>query len=146
MIERLAAAYAAAPHTEPSAAELSALNAWIDNQFLAIPCPVRFTVGEVSPELMLDIYYASGVLLISAAHNDSPILAPMANLKFRAAHDWHHVTAQAGFDLAGEVKAFKAAASSAPMVIRWLLHSEIVLQAAAAIANGHFQIQKIVRL
>lgn len=145
LANRLASLYLAAPAAEPSAAELSALRQWIAAEFAAIPPKVRFTADDVPPELMTDVYRELGMLLISTAHNSHPLLTEQQNAQFRAVHDWHHVRAGAGFDMAGEIQAFKTAAQSAPMAIRWMLHSEIVLQAAACIATGKFQPQKLVR-
>ena len=43
-------------------------------------------------------------------------------------------------------RAFTAASESAPESIRWILFSEIVLQAAAMIHTGQFQRQKLIRI
>ena len=83
---------------------------------------------------------------MSTAHNVHPHWLPMHNKMFRAVHDWDHIQHGCGFDLGGETQAFTATAATAPDSIRWILYSEIVLQAAAAIHTGEFQRQKLVKV
>ncbi len=131
---------------QPTVTERDTFSAWIQAEWETIRDMVRFTFRDVEPERMLAHYDATGELLISAAHNEpAPWLSKLQNVRFRAIHDWHHLQASAGFDLAGEYAAFKQAKSTAPQCIHWMLYSEIVLQAAACIHTGAFQEQKLVR-
>ena len=95
----------------------------------------------------MEIYWEhTGRLLVSTAHNFHPHWMPLQNKMFRAVHDWDHIHNGCGYDLAGETAAYEAAMTTAPESIRWILYSEIVLQAAAAIHTGSFQRQKLVRI
>lgn len=68
------------------------------------------------------------------------------NAMLRAVHDHHHIQAEAGFDFAGELKAFAHQASSTDDPIhRAVLFSEVVLQAAYHHAYGSFPVQRLVR-
>jgi hypothetical protein len=145
MLHKLASLYLNGVPAVPTLAELADLRAWIDGEFASIPPKVEFTAADVSPELLIDTYRSRCVILISTANIDHPYLTNQHNARFRAIHDWHHLRTNAAFDLPGEIQAFKTAAQSAPMAIRWMLHSEIVLQAAACIFTGKFQPQKLVR-
>ena len=140
----LATLYAAAP-TEPSDAERDALTAWIRAEFDRLPCPVDYWYEDVDLSTAQRIYHQSGVLAISVLHNNHPFLSFTDNAKFRAVHDWHHI--KGGFDstLGGEIASYKLARKSAPKSIWWLLHSEIVLQAAACLHHGGFQPQKLIK-
>ena len=95
---------------------------------------------------MLQHLAASGELVISTAFNHHPFLSYWENSQFRAVHDWHHVTSGADSTFKGELAAYQQAISTAPKEIWWILFSEIVLQAATAIATGEFAAQKLVRL
>jgi hypothetical protein len=106
---------------------------------------LEITSEDVSPELMLANWHSKGVLLVSDAHSEHPFLSVADNVRFRAVHDWHHISLNAGFCMAGELATFKQALMTAPKSIWWILFSEIVLQAAACIHTGEFQPQKIVR-
>lgn len=130
----------------PTDRELAMLNAWIDAEFRAIPVLVRFTPQDLDLPEMLANLRSTGELLISIANNDHPFLEGFQNAKFRAVHDWHHVVTGADSSFAGELAAFEHAAKHAPVEIKWMLFSEIVLQAAACIVTGRFQPQKLVRM
>ena len=67
------------------------------------------------------------------------------NAMLRAVHDHHHIQAQAGFDFAGELKAFASqAASSESPIHTAILFSEVVLQAAYHHTYGRFPAQRLV--
>jgi hypothetical protein len=86
------------------------------------------------------------MLNVSTANNTHPFLTPAQNVKFRAIHDWHHIEISRDDSLEGEHATYCHAASIAPRDIGWILFSEIVLQAAAAIHFGDFQPQKLVKV
>ena len=144
--ELLAAHYIRTKGTRPSSEEYGTFCSWVFTRFQRIAAKVDFTEQEVSPKKMLLHWQLHGRLLVSTAHNVHPHWLPLQNKWFRAVHDWDHIQSGAGFDLGGETQAFTAAAETAPRSIRWILYSEIVLQAAAAIHTGSFQRQKLVRV
>jgi hypothetical protein len=146
IVGKLALAFINGEAVIPTDRELALLNAWIDAEFRQIPVPVRFTAADVDLPQMLATLRSTGELLISIAHNSHPFLEGFTNAKFRAVHDWHHVATGADSTFAGEFAAFVHAAQHAPSEIRWILFSEITLQAAACIATGEFQPQKLVRV
>jgi hypothetical protein len=129
---------------QPTAAEISALKLWIEIEFENLPCPVDFHYLEIDLSLANRIYENSGVLAISVLNNTHPFLSFRENAKFRAIHDWHHISRKIDSSLSGEIQTYKIARKSAPRSIWWLLHSEIILQAAACIHFGEFQAQKFV--
>ena len=124
--------------------EESFLKAWILGQYQSLPVDVVVTCDDVSPEQMLSHYQEHNELLISSAGSEHPILSQADNVRFRAVHDWHHISQGFGFDLDGEIAAARYAISLAPKAIHWMLWSEIALQAAACIKTGEFQPQKLV--
>jgi hypothetical protein len=140
---RLASLYGANA-AQPTAAEIRLLKMWIHLEFENLPCPVDFLYQDVDLALANRIYENSGVLAISVLNNDHPFLTFRENAKFRATHDWHHISRKIDSSLLGEIQTYKIARKSAPRAIWWLLHSEIVLQAAACIHHGEFQAQKFV--
>ena len=142
----LASAYLRTKGSRPSPVEARVFRQWLATQFNRIRGIVDFTPDEVSPEQMTLVHAITGRLLISTAHNVHPHWLPVENAQFRAVHDWHHISGGHGFDLMGELGAYQEARSTAPQEIWWILHSEILLQAAAAIRCGCFQRQKLVRL
>ena len=144
--ETLATAYIRTKGTRPTTDEYSAFCEWCNLKFRRIKHLVDFTEQEVSPELMQTHWDLWGRLLVSTAHNTHPFWLPFMNAQFRAVHDWDHLQHGCGYDLDGEVSAFVAASETAPESIRWILYSEIVLQAAAAIHTGSFQRQKLVKV
>jgi hypothetical protein len=146
IVGKLARAFIAGAAVIPTDRELALLNTWIEAEFRAIPVLVRFTAADVDLPEMIENLRATGELLISIAHNSHPFLEGFTNAKFRAVHDWHHVVTGADSSFAGELTTFEHAAKHAPKEIRWLLFSEIALQAAACIATGEFQPQKLVRM
>jgi hypothetical protein len=142
---RLTALYGASP-AQPSPAEISGLKSWIHSEFENLPCPVDFWYEEIDLAMANRIYQNSGVLAISVLNNYHPFLSFRENAKFRAIHDWHHISHKIDSTLSGEIQTYKIARQSAPRAIWWLLHSEIVLQAAACIHHGEFQPQKFVNV
>jgi hypothetical protein len=146
IVGKLARAFITGGAVIPTDRELAILNAWIDAEFRQIPVPVRFTAADVDLPEMLATLRSTGELLISIAHNSHPFLEGFTNAKFRAVHDWHHVITGADSSFAGELAAFEHAAKHAPKEIRWMLFSEIALQASACLFTGRFQPQKLVRM
>jgi hypothetical protein len=142
---RLAALYGGAASI-PSDAEISAFKLWINSEFENLPCIVDFHYLEIDLAQANRIYQDSGILAISVLNNDHPFLTFRENAKFRAIHDWHHICHKIDSTLSGEIQAYKIARKSAPRFIWWLLHSEIVLQAAACVHHGEFQPQQFVNI
>jgi len=143
MIAHLAQAYAMGADCPPIPAELHALNDWIEREFSLIPCKVQFWTGDVTLAECRAAFNSSGVLNISIANNSHPYLTKSANSKFRAIHDWAHIELGADDSFNGEYSTWEN--NNAPDSIQWILFSEIVLQAAAAIHFGEFQAQKLVK-
>lgn len=141
----LAAEYLAAPAAVPTDRELAMLRGWIRAEFQRIPVMVRFEGADIDLPSMLQRWEQSGVLFISIDNISHPFLTNVENALFRAVHDWHHIVVDADSTLNGEIATFEHACSTAPSEIHWVLRSEIVLQAAACIATGEFQPQKLVR-
>lgn len=141
----LAQTYLTSPAAVPTETELAMLRRWIRQQWLAIPVGVRFTGGEFSLAQARSAFIRTGELIISTAHNSHPFLTFTENAMFRAVHDWHHIETGANDTLSGEMIAYEFARSTAPQQIWWMLFSEIVLQAAACLHHGGFQLQKLVR-
>ena len=131
---------------EPTAEEIATFTDWVNDRFERIARRVQFTPDEVTPERVQYWWNHYGLLLISTAHNEHPFWEGGVNARFRAIHDWDHLHGRFGFDMAGELCAAVYAMETAPESIRWILHSEIALQAAAAIHTGEFQPQKLVRI
>ena len=141
----LAAEYLQAPAAVPTDRELAMLRGWIRAEFQRIPVMVRFEGADVDLPEMLQRWEASGVLFISIESISHPFITDTENALFRAVHDWHHIVVDADSTLNGEMLTFEHACSTAPFEIHWMLRSEILLQAAACIATGEFQPQKLVR-
>ena len=141
----LAAEYLASPAAVPTDRELAILRGWIRAEFQRIPVMVRFEGADIDLPEMLQRWEASGVLFISIESISHPFLTDTENALFRAVHDWHHIIASADSTLNGEMATYEHACSTAPSEIHWMLRSEILLQAAAFIATGEFQPQKLVR-
>lgn len=142
----LATSYRDGAAVTPWPSELASLQAWIGREFASIPCRVDFWQGDISLAECKSSFAQSGVLNISTAHNLHPFLSKADNAKFRSIHDWHHIETGGDDSLAGEFATFCHATRTAPKCIHWILFSEIVLQAAAAVYFGEFQTQKLVKV
>ena len=141
----LAAEYLQAPAAVPTDREPAIFRQWIRDEFQAIPVMVRFQDHDIDLPEMLQRWNTTGELVISTANSEHPFLSPIENALFRAVHDWHHIIVEADSTLNGEMLTFEHACTTAPSEIHWILRSEILLQAAACIATGEFQPQKLVR-
>jgi hypothetical protein len=86
----------------PTGAELLALNTWIESEFKAIPCAVKFWTGDISLAECKAEFRKSATLNISTANNSHPYLTKSANAKFRAIHDWQHIVLSADDSFGGE--------------------------------------------
>ena len=131
------------PVTEP---ELAKLRGFIAVQYRQIRCPIVYVDQDVSLPECNDCLQSEGILYISIANNYHPYLTPGENAQFRAVHDFHHLLIDADSTFAGECAVYSHATKMAPKSIRWILFSEIVLQAAACISTGEFQPQKMVKV
>ena len=146
LASRLAALYNQAP-TNPEPWEINDLQSWIVSQYEMLPMPVAFVDHDIDLPDTVAHYEQYGTLLISTANNNHPFLNRTVNAYFRAIHDAHHIAIGADSTLSGEIAAFRYARDLAPKSLHWLLFSEIVLQAAACIANnGEFQPQQTVKV
>jgi hypothetical protein len=143
--EMFATTYRDRPETIPTPFELASLKTWIDSEFNAIPCEVKFWKGDISLAECRANFSRTGVLNISTAHNSHPYLTASQNARFRAIHDWHHIIIGADDSLSGERATYFYAKNKAPKSIGWILFSEIVLQAASFIYFGEFKAQKLVK-
>ena len=130
----------------PTALELASFTDWIDNEFHSLPCEVKFWSGDISLSECRAAFAKYGSLNVSTANSSHPFLTDHQNARFRAVHDWHHLETGADDSLNGEHSTFCHAAAIAPHSTRWILFSEIVLQAAAFIHFGEFQAQKLVKV
>ena len=145
-LESLAAQYISGKPEDPTMRELMDFVEWVDARFSFIQRYVRFTEDEVTPDEMEYIWDETAVLKVSTAHNDHPFWSAEINAKFRAIHDWDHVQGCFGFNWHGELTAAGYAMSTAPDSIKWILWSEIALQACATLFTGSFQPQKLVKV
>ena len=144
-LQTTAAAYISGHDCEPTFRELNELRRYISREFSLIPVPVIYQPTDISLSECSQRFHSEAKLYISIANNSHPYLTGWENAQFRAIHDWHHLLSGADDTFAGECKAYQYAAQSADDSIKWILFSEIVMQAAACIATGEFQPQKIVR-
>jgi len=141
----LATQYISGKAVTPSKRELTEFCQWVDRRFERIARYVEFTEEEVSPERMQGHWEDCAILLVSTAHGSHPYWEPATNARFRAVHDWDHIHSSCGFDFAGETCVAGYAMATAPESIRWIIWSEVALQAAACIVTGKFQPQKLVK-
>lgn len=109
----------------------------------------------ITADEMRDSLTVTGRLLISTQYNEpSPIMSPVTNLLFRAAHDLHHCTTQnCNFELWGELCAYSkfafdaceqcenASLDSKPYIS--FLACEIIGQLCAARVIGGFPEQRL---
>lgn len=118
---------------------------YVNREFNNLPCPVSFTEREVDCHGMAEAWEKDGLLLISTMYNDSRLLPGELNLKFRAIHDYIHLTKDYGCDYIGEYNTFLEQCKGLSSYACRVLYSEIVLQAAYCIHFGNFaSFQKIV--
>jgi hypothetical protein len=141
----IAAQYMTGDPAIPTPAETKAFRGWLADSFRCIAHSVVTTPAEVSPETFLATWQVTGKLLISAANSEHPFWDLETNVRFRAVHDFHHLMTAGGFGWDGEVATYNYAKTTAPAMIHWILRSEILGQAAAALRTGAFQEQKLVR-
>ena len=141
---RLAKLYLASKGCRPSPEQLYTFRQWLYLRYERIRPLVQYTPNPVKPERLQRYWERTGKLLISTAHNRHPFWLPVENAMFRAVHDWDHLTYGHAYDFEGELGAYRSAASTAPFQIRWILWSEIVLQAAVTVTTGQFPRQKLV--
>jgi hypothetical protein len=143
---RLGSLYLDTDPAVPTNTEISVFIAWIDAEYKRISVEIEYTNSDFDLPETIEYFRKFNRLKISTAHNSHPYLTFSQNAKFRSVHDWHHIMGGYDSTLTGEILAYKLARQSAPRTIWWLLHSEIVLQAAACIASGSFQPQKFVNI
>lgn len=113
---------------------------------------------ELIPDSLEDIntQIKLGVLYISSKDAISPLFSCQQNILFRIMHDLHHHTARQDFTFQGEYETYKYACERLEQggygqlknkrVIKSILYSEIVLQAAVYHATLKFPPQKVVLL
>lgn len=95
-------------------------------------------------EIIEDLQEA-GMLKVSMDNNESCILTPTENFMFRAVHDFHHATLDAGFDMLGEFKTYEYFSSFTDnTLVKQILRSEILVQAAFRLEYGYFGEQKLI--
>jgi hypothetical protein len=144
-LQAVAASYITGDPSMMTPAEQRAFDQWLTASYRPIAHLVQVTGAEVSPETIVAHWQLKGRLLISSAHSEHPFFSVDTNVKLRAVHDWHHLLVNRGFGWDGEVAACQYALQTAPKAIHWILRSEIMGQAAVAIATGNFPTQKLVR-
>jgi hypothetical protein len=144
--QALASVYMYGKNQPISGDELASLRGFINSELRSIYCPIVYVNHDITLPECMTLFHRENKLYISTANNSHPFLSDKENAHFRAVHDWHHIRADVGSTLGGEIESFKYACITAPESIHWILFSEIVLQAAAAIATGKFQQQKIVKV
>ncbi len=145
-LEKLATQYIAGKPVDPTMKELMDFVEWVDRRFSFVKRYVDFTEDEVSPDEMEYVWDQTARLRVSTAHNEHPYWSAEVNAKFRAIHDWDHIQGGFTYDWQGELTAAGYAMSTAPDSIKWILLSEIGLQACAAEFTGAFQPQKLVKV
>lgn len=138
---------------------LTELYNYVESEFshLSKIVPVIQCVPEdVNCDRVRAEYESTGVLLVSSLHDNSELFRlNNLNLKFRAIHDYHHITKGFQCDFAGEFQSFMAhciginedltGAKELSLMARNVLFSEIVLQACFALYFGDFPpVQKVV--
>lgn len=93
---------------------------------------------------MTDEVMGKGVYRVSSADAAHPLWSIEQNVKFRAVHDWYtHIINKADFSPRGELRAFNTHVKLLPPMAVPALFTEVVGQAAYAIARGSFTVQKI---
>ena len=123
--------------------ESTEFNHWLGSRFARIAGFVRVTPDPVEPAEIEHYWHKLGTILVSSNDNGS-VWGSVTNTLFRAVHDADHLFNGLGFDLAGEIAAYKVARDCAPPAIDWILFSEIVLQAGSYFAAEQWQPQRLV--
>ena len=139
-------AYIEGDAVTPEPWELAIFENWVERRFALIADRVDFMPIPVEPRTMLAVWEDKARLVVSTAYNEPALWSKELNAKFRAIHDWDHIKGGFGFDWAGEAAAAGCAMAQAPEAIRWMLWSEIALQAAVTTATGEFPAQKLVKV
>lgn len=145
-VQALGEAYLKGQPVTPTQAELKAFRQWLHSQFSEIPCKVLVTRLNLTLDKVKEHYEKTGEIIVSLVGIDHPFFTFIENVRFRAVHDWHHIVASSDDSFLGEWQAYQLAVTTAPEAIHWMLCSEIILQAAAAIHYQAFQEQKLVRV
>lgn len=85
---------------------------------------------------------------VSRLHNEPnlDLMSTTQNLWFRAIHDWTHWKIGADDTMSGELAVMQAHIETAPDSIHWIFWSEVAGQAAMAIVEGEFPVQKLARI
>lgn len=143
----LAAYYKANKHQDVSETTLSLLKSFVETEYSKIPFAIKYVNYDPYNNFteMLEGLLKDNYLKISMLNNESPIFDCETNLKFRAIHDYHHLICHAEFNFYGEYATFEyISALTDNDIIKQILFSEIVLQAAYALVYGEFGEQKLV--
>lgn len=124
---------------------VSELHDYINRSFRKLPVPVQFVDIELTCEDMRRTYHDTHVLAISSLHNNSDLFPGLLNLKFRAIHDYVHLTKGYACNYEGEYRTFLEQSRGLSYGAKQVLFSEIVLQACYCLYFGAFpEKQKVV--
>lgn len=151
MIEELAAAFLGGEDASNSLVGRSLAREAVrrlEEALPRIPLEVRWADRDPygSYEELRDQTRSTGVLYVWTGASDVPLWDPLTNWKFRAVHDWIHLTEDVDFSMAGEIECFRATVREVEGLAP-LYFSEIVLQAAVTNARAAFpEQQKLVLL
>ncbi len=146
--ETLARIYETCPAAVLTGKDRLKVEALINELFNYIPVCVVFVIGQPYKTVLgLTLDIQQGVMRVSIDNNTPcfDLMSKETNLEFRAVHDWHHYLTGGKFNLKGEFKAYlhmRKLCSTRRM--QKIMFSEIVLQAAYAIARKEFAPQKVV--
>lgn len=89
----------------------------------------------------------AGRFTVTAEHSEHPVWGVDTNVAFRICHDIDgHYAARSGFDVLGELQAFRAQAFVTPQRFLPVLFCESLLQLASTVVNGEFPPQRIVQV
>ena len=130
----VADAYEAAPEHDPNAeAGYEALKEFLDSFINRIAGVVEVEYVNHHPysssKEMRERIKETGVLQVSTADAEHPILDPETNAKFRAFHDWAgHVQKAAAFSLKDEIASYNAHVRMVPSEAIPVLFTEVVGQ------------------
>jgi hypothetical protein len=144
LVQRLGDLYINGKAAEPTKLELATFRRWVNRSYYKLPVDVDVVATDCTLADTVQRYRKNRILTVSAANIAHPYFSSWQNIQFRAVHDWHHIQSGADDSMLGECITYTLARNSSPAPIHWILRSEIVLQAAAAILTGQFQPQKLV--